>query len=399
MLSQEHITVKQLNEFARALLEDHIGSIWIKGELSGVKMHGSSGHYYFTLKDEHAQIQCAMFKNSNRNLKFNLEEGLAVLVKATVTIYEQGGRYQLIVSQIEKWGLGALQQAFEALRQKLQLEGLFESSAKKPLPRFPNHIGIITSKSAAALQDILSVLNRRYPLATQHLYHTDVQGKAAGPMIAKAIDMANRANKVDVIILARGGGSLEDLWAFNEEIVARSIFASHIPIVSGIGHEVDFTIADLVADLRAPTPSAAAESVVPDQTEVLQTFEVYLSRLKRDITRQLQHYALKLDGLEKQLVHPGQRLKQATLQCEHLTHRLFEIIKNKITAETNKLGQLGGRLHALSPLATLARGYAIVSNPETGEIYHSINALKPKQIVKTQLGEGEFLSEVKAMCR
>ncbi len=383
------LTVQQLNQLARDLLEDGIGSIWVKGELSSVKLHGS-GHYYFTLKDEHAQIPCVMFRGSARNLSFTLEEGMAVLLRAKVTIYEQGGRYQLLVEEAEQWGLGKLQQAFEALKAKLQAEGLFAEEHKKPLPRFPLKIGIITSKSAAALQDILSVLKRRYPIAELTLYHTDVQGKTAGQSIAKAISRANHAAKVEVLILSRGGGSLEDLWAFNEEIVARAIFKSQIPIISGVGHEVDFTIADFVADIRAPTPSAAAETVAPHHEEIYQLFENLKTRLKRDIERQLQHYIFKVDSLEKRLLHPGQQIKHALLRLQNVKQMLELCMTKCLKREEHHLVTLAAKLHAYSPLATMSRGYAIVTDLHTGNVIKQISDLAVNQKIKTKLFDGDF---------
>lgn len=427
-------TVYQLNQSARVLLEEAFRIVWVKGELSNVAMP-RSGHIYFTLKDAKAQIRCAMFKGNNRRLNFTPKEGEEVLLSACVSIYEDRGDYQLIVNHMEKWGVGQLQQAFEQLKATLQEQGLFDLKHKKPLPLFPQHIGVITSHTGAAIQDILSVLKRRYPIALISIYHTQVQGKKASADIVAAIKRANQDALADVLILARGGGSLEDLWCFNEENVAKAIFASQIPLVTGIGHEVDFTIADFVADYRAPTPSAAAETVTPDKEEVIQLFEQQRMRLNQAILRQLQVAAFKLDNLEKQLIHPDQRLQQANLRYVNLQQRLhlsmekcllgdknrlsiaqlllkshsptkqiqkyqtlfshflqqsYSCIKQYWQLNQEKLTHLSQGLHHVSPLATLNRGYAIISRPQTQEIVKSVSQVKIGDTLKTQLSDGNF---------
>jgi exodeoxyribonuclease VII large subunit len=385
-------TVHQLNQTARTLLEKTFQLAWVKGELSGVKLH-HSGHLYFTLKDAQAQIKGVMFRGSNRKLDFKPEDGLEVLVRANVTIYEQGGSYQLNVVHMEKSGVGQLQQAFEALKAKLQAEGLFEASRKKALPRFPRHIGIITSHTGAALQDILTVLKRRYPIAPITVYHTQVQGKGAALEIAKAIKYANEHNSADVLVVGRGGGSLEDLWCFNEEVVARAIAESRIPTVSAVGHEVDFTIADFVADVRAPTPSAAAETIVPDSVEVIRLFQQYLNQMTQAIQRQIQHLSLKVDILEKRLISPKQRLDKALQQAEHLLKRLTLAIDHRLQRAKNALQQASAQLNAVSPLATLERGYAIVMTEESQEIIRSVKQVQKGQVLTTKLKDGEFKSQ------
>jgi len=390
------LTVQQLNQTARFLLEEGFGQAWVKGELSNLSMP-HSGHIYFTLKDQHAQIRCALFKGSARHLSFTLEEGMAVIVQATVSVYEARGDYQLIVTHLEKAGQGLLQQAFEALKAKLQTEGLFDKFHKKTLPRFPQNIGIITSHTGAAIQDILSVLKRRYPIAPITIYHTPVQGKGAATKIALAIQYANQ-HPHDVLILARGGGSLEDLWEFNEEIVARSIFESRIPLVSGVGHEIDFTIADFIADYRAPTPSAAAETITPDYVEVIALFQQKQDRLIYTLQRTLQTLAQKIDLLEKRLKDPKQRLQQAQLQCTHLKQRLLSTMKNNLARLTQRWTHASSALHSVSPLATLNRGYAIVTRADASdlkEIVKAADTLKNGDKVKTQLSEGFFMSVVK----
>ena len=257
-------SITRLNREVRAVLEDSFPpSLWVRGEISNLAQPGS-GHIYFSLKDKHSQVRCAMFRSANRHLRFAPENGREVLVRAGVSLYEGRGEFQLIVESMEPAGAGALQQAFEELKQRLLEEGLFADEHKQPLPAFPGTIGIITSPTGAAVRDIIHVLERRYARAGVIVYPVPVQGEGSAQQIAQAVDVANQRRECDVLILARGGGSLEDLWSFNEEIVARAIHHSVIPVVSGIGHEIDFTIADFVADQRAPTPSAAAEMVSPD---------------------------------------------------------------------------------------------------------------------------------------
>lgn len=387
------LTVQQLNQAARTILETEFGSLWVKGELSGVKPH-HSGHLYFTLKDSYAQIRCVMFRGQNRQLSFTPKDGLEVILRGNVTVYEQGGSYQLTVMSMEEGGQGQLQLAFEALKAKLLANGYFAKERKRALPRFPKHIGIVTSKTAAALQDILTVLKRRYPIAPITLYHTSVQGSVAAKEIALAIEKANQNKDCDVLILARGGGSLEDLWCFNEEIVAKAIFESELPIITGIGHEVDFTIADFVADERAPTPSVAAEKATPDSEDLLGIFEHKRLRLNQASLRLLQHYTLKLDGLEKRLLHPGQRLQQASLRCQHLQAKMQLLIQNTLQNAGHRLAKFSTHLNSVSPLETLSRGYALVIDPSTGQVIKESNQLTLGQTVNIKLGQGEFNSAV-----
>lgn len=391
--NKEIFTVAQLNQAARTLLEQNFTKIWVKGELSGVKLY-PSGHLYFTLKDQHALINCVMFSGKYRQLGFTPINGMAVLLRADVSIYEQQGKYQLNVTHMEEGGLGLLQQAFEALKAKLQSLDFFDQSHKKPLPRFPNHIGVVTSGTGAAIQDILSVLKRRFPIAQVTIYHTAVQGKGAAAEIAKAINFANSHNQAKVLIVARGGGSLEDLWCFNEEIVACAIYQSTIPIVTGVGHEIDFTIADFVADCRAPTPSVAAETVTPDCLDLIRVFEQHQLHLEQTIKRKLQHFAQKLDSLGKQLIHPGQRLQQTRIMCQHLVQRLLSSMNKKIQQSQYTLSLCSNALNNISPLATLGRGYAIVMTTDSGEIIQDVNKLSASQQVKTRLANGYFVSSI-----
>jgi exodeoxyribonuclease VII large subunit len=434
-------TVSQLNRETADLLGGHFLSIFVEGEISNLSIP-SSGHCYFTLKDANAQVRCAMFRGQQRR-SFRPENGKKVVVKAQVSLYEPRGDYQLIVEFMEESGDGALRRAFDALKLKLSDEGLFSAAHKKSLPILPSAIGVITSPSGAAIRDILTVLRRRFTAVPVVLYPVAVQGENARYEIAKAIATANNLKQCDVLILARGGGSLEDLWAFNEEIVARAIYASQIPVISGIGHETDVTIADFVADLRAATPSAAAEHATPDQQQWLHKFKELDIRLQQHLQRQLRQQQQKLDWLGGRLhqQHPQQKMIRNQQRLDGLEIRLKKAIQqrsvhNRIIVESQmaRLGQcsplavirrnqhhqayLNGRLinaatnclkhlnqrllkasqtlHAVSPLATLNRGYALVTKPVSGEIIRSVGQLKSGDKIITRLANGQFSSQIDA---
>jgi len=318
-------TVTRLNREVRAVLEGGFPPLWIQGEISNLA-RPASGHLYFSLKDKYSQVRCAMFKNRNQSLRFHPENGMEILAMATVSLYENRGEFQLIINRLEPAGAGALQLAFEQLKERLQQEGLFEAEHKKPIPAFPARIGIITSPSGAALRDILHVLQRRYTRAEIIIYPTAVQGAEAAAMIESALAKAGRRKECDVLLLARGGGSLEDLWSFNDERVARAIFNSPIPVVCGIGHETDFTIADFVADQRAPTPSAAAEVASPDQAKLLELLHHRQKSLVSSIRRMLathQHnlarYRLRLPDPARQLQNIAQYIDEISLRMQRAT--------------------------------------------------------------------------------
>lgn len=438
--SRQILTVTQLNRATNQLLAEHLFSVWVEGEVSNLSMP-ASGHIYFTLKDANAQVRCAMFRNQQRRLGFKLENGKQVQVKAQVGLYEPRGDYQLIVEHVEEAGDGALRRAFDALKLRLSEQGLFSTERKRSLPVLPNAIGVITSPSGAAIRDILTVLQRRFAAIPVIVYPTSVQGDNAKYEIAKAIAVANRHKQCDVIILGRGGGSLEDLWAFNEELVARAIFDSEIPIISAIGHETDFTIADFVADLRAPTPSAAAEYASPEQQQWLSRFVYLESRLFLHLKRTLNQQQQTLDWLNQRLrqQHPGQKLARNRQRIIELEARLKQVMQTKLrhlsdmiegrtanlwrhnpaiaikrhqqrqeflhrrllAATALKLDRLKQRLvntsqtlHAVSPLATLNRGYAMAMNPSTGEIIRSVDQISIGDTVQTRLAHGQFTCQV-----
>jgi len=361
-------TVSQLNQEVRALLEYALPFIWLEGEVSNLRAPGS-GHLYFSLKDTRSQIRCALFRSRSFDLGSSLrvndnkiKDGMHVLVRARVSLYEERGDFQLIIEHLEEIGDGALRRAFEALKQTLNSEGLFDSAHKKALPKWPSCVGVITSHTGAAIRDILSVLKRRYPGLPVVIYPSSVQGAQAADQIVSALHLANRRKECDVLILGRGGGSLEDLWPFNEERVARAIYESEIPIVTGIGHEIDFTIADFVADQRAATPSAAAELISPDRTEWMTSLLRLQMQLTRTITQQFQHTTLLLNQLEKRLPHPRRRIEEQIQKLDGFTLRLSLAEKNILSHLREKLNYLMQGLDDISPLNTLKRGYAIVTH-------------------------------------
>jgi len=387
-------TISELNQMVRSLLEDAFPPLWVEGEISNFSCP-SSGHWYFSLKDSGAQVRCAMFRGQNRSLGFQPENGAHVLIRARISIYEARGDYQLIADYMEEAGDGALRRAFEQLKNKLAQEGLFAEQNKKALPKLPKAIGVITSPTGAAIQDILSVLKRRFPSIPIIIYPTAVQGEKAAPQIVQMLEIANQRNECDILIVGRGGGSLEDLWPFNEEIVARAIYASNIPIISAVGHEIDFTIADFVADVRAPTPSAAAELVSPDYNEWLQRLDKSTSILTKYTLHLLEKYKHSLLNLSKRLRHPGQRIQDQFQRVDDLEQRLQRATQNQIQHRIQKLITLSRALDAISPLATLSRGYTITLSAQTGKIVRNIQDIAAGEEIITKLKEGEILSIVK----
>jgi exodeoxyribonuclease VII large subunit len=421
------------------LLERGFGSLWLEAEISNFA-RPSSGHWYFSLKDATAQVRCAMFRQRNMLCAFTARDGQKVLVRARIGLYEPRGEYQLIVDHLEDAGLGALKRQFEELSAKLKEEGLFAPERKRPLPSLPRRIGIITSPTGAAVRDILHVLARRFPATAVLIYPVAVQGAQAAAEIIAALEVAGRRAECDVLILARGGGSLEDLWAFNDERLARAIVASAIPLITGIGHEIDFTIADFAADARAPTPSAAAELAVPDAEEWLNAFVRFGARLRRGMRRRLEVHrerlrwltgrldqvspaarlgaqAQRLDELEQSLVRalrrrlrerrerlrwlagraaqvsPSTRLAQQRLRLESLDQRLNRAWRQAFNSRLDQLRPLVRTLNAVSPLATLERGYAIVSL-EGGEILRNAAYAKPGTIIEARLAKGRVRAKV-----
>ncbi|MTI15279.1 exodeoxyribonuclease VII large subunit [Sansalvadorimonas verongulae] len=348
------LSVSDLNRQAKRLLEVSFPSIWVEGELSNVA-RPRSGHWYFTLKDAGAQVRCAMFRGSNMRVRFQPAEGQQVLIRAKVSLYEGRGDYQLIAEHMEEAGTGALQRAFEELKNRLSREGLFDAGHKKPLPRIPSHVAVVTSPTGAAVRDILTVFRRRYPALKITVIPALVQGAEAAPQIVHALELAEQLPGVDAIIAGRGGGSLEDLWPFNEESVARAIARCSIPVISAVGHEIDFTIADFVADHRAPTPSAAAEVLSPDQQELQNTLLGYEQMLTRIMAHRLQGHRQALTHLRSRLRHPGERLREQSQRLDDLDIRLRKAMELGLHKAHSSLENAKERLHQHTPLSTLSR--------------------------------------------
>ncbi len=438
--TREIYSISKLNSEARVLLEKHFPLIWVEGEISNLA-RPASGHIYFSLKDEAAQVRCAMFKMRNRLVNFQPKNGQQVLARVRISLYEARGEFQLIVEHMEETGDGALRRQFELLKHKLFEEGLFDEANKQALPTLPTRLGVITSPSGAAIRDILSVLKRRFPGISVLIYPVPVQGTEAPQAIVEAIQTAANRQDCNLLILARGGGSLEDLWAFNDETVARAINACPIPIVTGIGHEIDFTIADFVADYRAPTPSAAAEFISPDRAEWIETFSSWQKRLLRAWQGYQQQQTQTLIWLSKQLKHPGQRLQEHNQRLDELEQRLTQAqgsgnrhrrsrletlqarlvgqspgqhlqririsldklhhanqqaILNKLERSQQQLNSVGRALDTVSPLATLGRGYAIVQT-DTGQVVRKASDVSVNDSIKTRLGSGHLDCRVEAI--
>jgi len=377
------LSVSQLNRNVRHLIETQLPLLWVEGEISNFARPGS-GHWYLTLKDDQAQVRCAMFRNANQRVAFQPANGTQVLVRCRAGLYEGRGEYQLVIEHMEEAGFGALQRQFEQLKQKLTAEGLFDNQHKQPMPKSVRHIGVITSSTGAAVKDILSVLNRRFPAIKISIFPTMVQGEQAAGQIVQAIADANQYGQCDALIVGRGGGSLEDLWPFNEEAVARAIFTSEIPVVSAVGHEVDFTIADFVADLRAPTPSAAAELLSPDGGEMLNQFEGFEILLAEAVTRKIRHLEQRTDYLQKRLQHPGRKLQEQAQHLDHLDIRLRRAIAGKMQQQRATMQNLQDALTRQNPVDAITQHRQAVAKAVKQMIRAVSQQLELKQSKATQ---------------
>ena len=435
--NQEIISVSEVNSLAKGILERDLSNIWIQGEISSFTAH-SSGHWYFTIKDKNSSLSCVMFKFENQNILFEPKVGDELILNGNVGIYAPTGKYQFNVKHIEVFGEGALLKAYEELKKKLEREGLFEASNKKDLPTMPKSIAVITSETGAVLRDIVTVLRRRSPTLVVTLIESQVQGRDADKFIVQAIKTANKRKDFDLIILARGGGSIEDLWCFNMESVAREIFKSRLPIVSAIGHETDFTISDFVADLRAPTPSAAAELISENHFNLPDSLERITNEIIKIISNKINYIGDNVKNLLKLIRHPGDKLRETTQQIDNYEMRIKNSLMNlilkkskdleqeisnlkssspqiKMQASNNKLEIISSALRneikvnlekkkkrfslelstlqAVSPLSVLARGYSIISDEE-GQIVRSSKNLSLNQKIKARFGEGQIIAKV-----
>ncbi|RKX94863.1 MAG: exodeoxyribonuclease VII large subunit [Spirochaetes bacterium] len=394
------LSVTELTRSIKSILTNNFFDIWVRGEVSNYKT-ATSGHKYFSLKDENSLLRAVLFKGYQSNIKFELEDGLKVIVHGNLDLFEKRGEYQIIVDYIEPEGKGALQLAFEQLKEKLKKEGLFDTEHKKPIPAFPETIGVITSATGAALRDILNVTRRRYNNIHIIIYPTLVQGEEAAKSIVDAIKKANERKEVDVIILGRGGGSIEDLWPFNEEIVARAIYESDIPIISAVGHEIDFTISDFVADLRAPTPSAAAELVVRNKEELIKWLRDRYNRLiiLMDGIIEAKREKFSYYSFEKLSREFEGIINQKALELDDLSKDLHMLMESLINAKRSRFDTLIAKLNALSPLETLTRGFAIVEKLPDGKPIFSVNQIFISDNVKTILKDGYFISSIKEIIK
>ena len=393
----EPYTVSQLTGTIRRLIEGEpdLNDVWVEGEVSNFS-RPTSGHCYFTLKDAGSQIGCVMWRNAVQVQAYLPASGDLVLAHGRVGVYEAGGRYQLYVDHFRPAGMGDLYRQFERLKARLEAEGLFAPERKRPLPPFPHCIGIVTSPTAAALRDMVNILRRRYPLAKVLLAPTQVQGDAAPPQIVAALEALNEQGNVDVIIVARGGGSLEELWAFNDERVARAIAGSRVPVICGVGHETDFSLADFAADVRAPTPSAAAELVAPDQAELRMLVAGLAETLAAALYRAISERRWRLAEQTRALKHlsPAVQLAQARQRVDDLLARAQAGLRHSTALRRERLGGLLGRLAGVSPLGTLERGYAVVRQRATGAVVRSVAQVAPGDALGVRVADGEFEAEV-----
>ena len=392
------LSVSQLNRYVKSRMDadENLFNVFLAGEISNFTDHYKTGHFYFSLKDEEAQIKAVMFRQNALKVKFRPENGLRVIVRGRVSLYEAAGSYQVFVDDMQPDGVGALNLAFEQLKERLEREGLFDAAHKKPLPRFPERIGVITSETGAAVQDILNILGRRFPYAQVVLAPVLVQGEGAPAQLIDALQSFNAFKNVDVIILGRGGGSAEDLWAFNDERLAYAVYRSQIPVISAVGHETDFTICDFVADLRAPTPSAAAELAVPDQIQLRAEIHTLLSRMQRTVTNNLHEQRLRLEQSTQKSVLKNPNLYFDTKRMQLLAvSTQFDALEKTILHRARiRLQENAAKLQALSPLSVLARGYSVTTLAD-GTVVHSANQLSENTEITVQLADGKAACTVK----
>jgi exodeoxyribonuclease VII large subunit len=387
------LSISELTQFIKFQLEQSFDYLWVEGEISNFRMP-SSGHFYFTLKDEKSQIRVVMFRSQNRTLEFAPEDGLSVICRGRLNVYETRGEYQLILDYLEPKGRGALQLAFEQLKQKLAQEGLFDPDHKKPLPQLPRKIGIVTSPTGAAIRDILNVIERRFANVEILICPVKVQGEGAAQEIATALQELNQIPEIDVVILTRGGGSIEDLWPFNEEVVARAIYHSEIPVISAVGHEVDFTIADFVASLRAPTPSAAAELVVRNKGDLIRNLDTTYVRLKNSIRKVYEFNQSRFAFLQKRMPDPRKMIPGLRLTIDEYGERIAFHVSNAVKIKKEKIEGMMGRLDALSPLNVLKRGYSITRTVPDLKVVRDSKQLAHGNKINVRLFKGELMCRV-----
>ncbi len=396
MNERQALSVTQVNLYIKEVIsrDDILSDVLVKGELSNFKAH-SSGHMYMSLKDESGVMRAVMFRSAAGKLNFKPQNGMKVIARGRVSVYERDGQYQLYIDDMQQDGQGDLYAAFEQLKIKLSEEGLFDAAHKKPLPKYPKRVGVVTAPTGAAIRDIINVLTRRFSFADIILYPVLVQGENSAESIVSAIEYFNAAKLADVLIVGRGGGSIEDLWSFNEEIVARAIYKSEIPIVSAVGHEIDFTISDFVADLRAPTPSAAAELVVPSQTELIEKFNNVYTRIFRQAMRGLENRRLRVNACSDRPIfkNPIRKIDDNRQRLDSVTYMMDAAYKNAAGEKKRLLAECAARLDGLSPLGTLGRGYALASD-EKGKLVRSVEQVKAGDGLVVKVADGDIYTNV-----
>ena len=397
MTEQTVITVSQLNKYIKAIIEENtvLNNIFLTGEISNFKNHYSSGHFYMTLKDENASVNAVMYRSNAQRIKYDLYDGLNVIVRGRVSLYEKSGQYQIIIDDIQPQGIGELALAFEQLKQKLSDMGLFDSKYKKTIPTYPSRIGVITSATGAAIRDITNIISRRFPLAEMILYPVEVQGINAAPSISKAIREMNKAKAADVLIVGRGGGSIEDLWAFNEEQVALAVFESEIPVISAVGHETDFTICDFVADIRAETPSAAAEICVPDKESEIQRINSFNNSAMQLLLNKLNRESIKLEHLleNRVLTNPDEFINTYRTNIDLTIEQINDLFNDKLYECKNNFVLLLKKLESLNPIKVIERGFSVAQI--NGKIIKSVNEVNKGDAIALRVSDGIIDCEVK----
>lgn len=390
------LSVSQLNRYVKSIIEQdyNLQTVFVQGEISNFANHYRTGHYYMTIKDEYSSIRAVMFKSANSRLRFMPENSMNVIIKGRVSVFERDGQYQLYIDDMQPDGAGALSLAFEQLKNKLAAEGLFDESRKRPIPRFPERVGVVTSPTGAAIRDIINVISRRFPAAELILCPVQVQGASAAGQIKAAIELFNAKKAADVLIVGRGGGSAEELWAFNEEPVARAVAASEIPVISAVGHETDFTICDFAADLRAPTPSAAAEIAVPDITALGELLGSFSRRMNSAVGGTLSHEKARLEARAQLLkrLSPRNYIDDLAARCGGAGVRIDSAVRHSMEMRRGEIAALCARLDALSPLRVIARGYAVASSG--GKVLTSPSQVEAGDTIDLRLAGGELKCEV-----
>lgn len=398
--STRFLTVSQINEYVKMLMDSNpvLKNVWVKGEISNFKNHYSTGHLYFSLKDDTGLLRAVMFRTSAQKLNFMPKDGMKVLVRGRISAFVRDGQYQIYAEEMVPDGVGALYLAFEQLKQKLAARGLFDEARKKPLPKYPARIGIVTSPTGAAIRDMLNILGRRFPCAEIRLYPAQVQGPDAPPQLIRGIEYFNKSQSADVIIVGRGGGSAEDLWAFNDERLALCVAASKIPVISAVGHESDFTICDFVADRRAPTPSAAAELAVPDREELLRSLAKVSGKLSSVLSRRIETDRSRLKLLRESGVLSGAApmLNEKRMVLLYMEKNLDSVLRNTVTRSSTARSGVAARLEALSPLSVLARGYGVVTDAE-GAAVRSVSCIKEEDDISVRVSDGTLVATVKSV--